>query len=90
MAKAKVEMFPLEGNSYPVREQLKALGCKWNAKERQWFAPESVIDEAATLVREATIAAPMRAPKPTRAYKGGRRVPADELGDDGWMGGRQV
>lgn len=28
------------GNTYPVKEQLKQLGCVWGKSERCWFAPD--------------------------------------------------
>jgi len=31
--------FWLSGDTKPVKEQLKALGCRWAPKKRQWFYP---------------------------------------------------
>ncbi len=40
----------ITGNTYPVRDQLKAMGCRWNAAAKAWEAPESVAEKAAALV----------------------------------------
>lgn len=32
-------MIEITGNTYPVRERLKALGCKWSAARKCWLAP---------------------------------------------------
>lgn len=29
-----MERITIEGNTYPVKEKLKALGCRWDAKEK--------------------------------------------------------
>lgn len=29
------------GNTYPVREQIKSLGCVWGKTEKCWFAPDA-------------------------------------------------
>ena len=31
--------FWLSGDTKPVKEQLKALGCRWAPKKKQWFYP---------------------------------------------------
>ena len=31
--------FWLSGNTKPVKDQLKALGCRWAPKKKQWFYP---------------------------------------------------
>lgn len=30
----------ITGNTYPVKEQLRALGCVWGSREKCWFAPD--------------------------------------------------
>ena len=38
----------LVGNTFPVRVQLRAMGCKWTGLE--WRAPEEVAEQAQALV----------------------------------------
>jgi hypothetical protein len=39
--------FPIVGNTYPVKDQIKALGCKWDRDQRAWIAPNERIRDAA-------------------------------------------
>jgi hypothetical protein len=39
-------MVAIAGNTYPVKEQLKALGAKWNPDAKSWMIDESKIKEA--------------------------------------------
>lgn len=32
-------MVRIYGNTYPVKDQIKALGGRWNAAEKAWFVP---------------------------------------------------
>lgn len=34
-------MFAITGNTYPVKDQLKALGCKWNPEQKAWVARDA-------------------------------------------------
>lgn len=60
MAK-RVEMVPIEGDTYTIREQLKALGGKWNARERLWYVPESKTLEVFDLLHATAAATPIKA-----------------------------
>lgn len=40
----------ITGNTYPVREQLRALGGRWNAAEKGWDVPAEKADDARALV----------------------------------------
>jgi hypothetical protein len=43
-------MIEIIGNTYAVREQLKDLGCKWNAQTKTWWAPpEKAVEVQAVL-----------------------------------------
>lgn len=44
-------MVEITGNTYGVRQQLKALGCKWSAARKCWLAPPSIAEQAQALVR---------------------------------------
>ena len=38
------------GNTYPVKDSLKALGCKWEPTKKVWMCPPNRADEARKLV----------------------------------------
>ena len=40
----------ITGNTYPVKEQIKALGGRWNAELKGWNVPAEKADEARRLV----------------------------------------
>lgn len=49
---ANVTKFFVEGNTYPVKEQLKALGCRWDGDRRAWYAEtQEVADKAKAIVK---------------------------------------
>ncbi len=43
----------ITGNTYPVKEQIKALGGKWDADEKGWRVPAEKADAAQALVGNA-------------------------------------
>ena len=48
------DMIPLTGNTYAVKDRLKALGCVWNSARKCWLAPAEVAEEAQAIVPPAT------------------------------------
>lgn len=43
--------FYISGNTYPVKGELRNLGCSWDAKRRAWFTDsEAIAAQARTLV----------------------------------------
>ena len=40
----------ITGNTYPVREQIKALGARWDASAKGWRVPAEKADAARKLV----------------------------------------
>ena len=42
------------GNTYPVKDAIKALGGKWNKTAKGWDVPDEVADEARALVSNAS------------------------------------
>jgi hypothetical protein len=44
----------ITGNTYPVRDRLKALGGRWDAIRKGWVVPDSKAEEAARIVPAAT------------------------------------
>ena len=43
-------MTTITGNTYPVRDQLKALGGKWDPVAKGWVVSDEVADQARALV----------------------------------------
>ncbi len=58
----------ITGNTYPVREQLKALGGRWNANARGWDVPADKAEQARKIVGST----------PAKAV---RRFECDDCGD---------
>lgn len=46
-------MKTVTGNTYPVKDEIKALGGKWNAQEKCWEVPDKSYAEALKLVAGA-------------------------------------
>jgi hypothetical protein len=46
------------GNTYPVKEQIKALGGRWDAMAKGWRVPVAKAAEAQALVASAPKSAP--------------------------------
>jgi hypothetical protein len=47
-------MVAIKGNTYPVKDQLKALGGKWDAAGKAWMVPDEKAEQARALVPAAT------------------------------------
>jgi hypothetical protein len=63
----------ITGNTFPVKDQLRALGGRWDADEKGWRVPADKADEARQLVAGAG----PKSPAPARAggysgFYGGR------------------
>ena len=43
----------IDGDTYPVRDKLKNLGCKWDAGRKMWYAPPDRAGEARAIVSDA-------------------------------------
>lgn len=55
----------ITGNTYPVKDQIKALGGRWNANQKAWMVPAEKTEAARKLV--------CGAPKPKfSGYSGNR------------------
>lgn len=46
-------MIPVCGNTYPVKDQLKSLGGRWNPDRKCWMIPEENADKAYAIVQSA-------------------------------------
>jgi hypothetical protein len=48
-------MKPITGNTYVVKEQLKALGGRWNPDRKLWEIPDDKWEEAERIVKAAPV-----------------------------------
>lgn len=46
----KEVMVPVFGNTYPVKDRLKAMGAYWDATARLWLVPTHLLPTAQTIV----------------------------------------
>lgn len=44
----------ITGNTYPVKDRLKALGGRWNSRDRGWEVPDIEAEKARQIVSEVT------------------------------------
>lgn len=51
-------MVAITGNTYPVKDQIKALGGTWDAAAKAWLVPEAVADKVRLLVSGGAAATP--------------------------------
>lgn len=51
-------MIAITGNTYPVKDQLKAMGGKWDSAAKAWMVPDDVAEQAQKLVPAAKVAPP--------------------------------
>ena len=58
----------ISGNTYPVKEQLKALGAKWDPDQKCWTITDKKLAEAQTIVA----AAPPPDPNAKKDYRPSR------------------
>ncbi len=52
-------MTTITGNTYPVKEQIKALGGRWNGQVKGWDVPDDRADEARAIVAAAPESKPL-------------------------------
>ena len=70
----------VSGNTYPVTEQIQALGGRWNADARAWMVPEDKADQARALVASAPVS------QSHHANNGRRQYTCSDCGDRVWTG----
>lgn len=51
-------LVPITGNTYPVKEQLKSLGARWNGDAKAWMIDGAKADQARAIVTAAGPAKP--------------------------------
>lgn len=68
MSEPMQTLYRIEGNSYPVRDQLKALGAKWDGKDKHWWIHQDRLEEAKAIVAKVPPKEPYK-PKERPARK---------------------
>lgn len=63
-------MTTITGNTYPVKDAIKALGGKWNADKKAWIVPDDKAEQARRLVAGA----PTTVHASTTTHKSGTSV----------------
>ncbi len=53
-------MAHITGNTYPVKDQLRALGGTWSGRDKAWIVPDALADQARAIVQGAPARAPRR------------------------------
>lgn len=67
-------MVAIMGNTYPVKDQIKALGGRWNPDQKVWMVPEDKAEAARALVVAAPESQGNRRPYiPSKCKECGRR-----------------
>lgn len=66
-------MTPITGNTYPVKEELRGLGGKWDGEKKAWMVPDDRAEEARALVAGAANA-PRTPYRPTRCASCGAKA----------------
>ena len=63
----------ITGNTFPVKESLKALGARWNGDAKAWMVSADKADEARKIVASGgTAASSTRAYRPTHCRECGQ------------------
>ena len=52
-------MIPVDGNTYPVKDKLKAIGARWEPNRKCWMIDEKKAMEARKIVAGAPAKAPL-------------------------------
>lgn len=55
-------MAEISGNTYPVRERLKALGGVWNPEKKVWIVPDERAEAARAIVAAGPVGTRRREP----------------------------
>lgn len=45
-----IQLVAITGNTYPVKDQLKSLGARWNPEAKAWMVEPSKADQARAIV----------------------------------------
>lgn len=69
----------IRGNTYPIRDQLKALGGRWNADDKVWEVPASNSAEALALAKSQPLKQPAHDVRDWLPVKGNTYAAKDVL-----------
>ncbi len=64
-------MRAITGNTYPVKDALRAMGGRWNAEKKAWMVPDEKLVEALELVAQAPKSEYRRSSYPRRSSRYG-------------------
>ncbi len=74
-----MNLIPITGNTYPVKEQLKALGARWNNDLKAWMVTPDKAEQAKAIVVGA---GPKKSSnRSSNGYRPGRRCYCQECGE---------
>lgn len=76
----------ITGNTYPVKDQIKALGGRWNADRKAWMVPANQAAQAQALVSRAPKQVYSLNSGSRRGFSGGAAAPV--RGYSSWCTGR--
>lgn len=62
-------MTAIIGNTYPIKDQLKRLGAKWDGDQKAWLVPDTRADEARALLAAVPAAVPGKCSKCGKPFK---------------------
>jgi hypothetical protein len=92
-------MYKIEGNTYPIKDQLKQLGCRWSGVDKCWTTnDEATYAKAVALLNGEEVSMEKPPPKPISIapsrsdfkeklqtyFEGCQKI----TGDDGWRSDR--
>ena len=60
---AKSNMVPITGNTFPVKDQLKSIGARWNPDDKLWMITPAKLAEANSIVSAAPVLVPGKCSK---------------------------
>ena len=63
----------ITGNTYPVKDSIKALGGRWNKTAKGWEVPDEQAEAARAIVTSAGPAEPYTPTRRPSSYAGNRR-----------------
>lgn len=74
-------MIAITGNTYPVKDQLRALGAKWNPDKKVWMIADDKAEQAKAIVASA----PAKSASGSNSYRPGRcKACGARPGPRGW------
>ena len=68
----------ITGNTYPVKDALRALGCRWDAGNKCWLASG---EDMASKARALVAAAPAKTAKTSSSHGYCRRYECEDCGE---------